>query len=127
MAGPAPAAPRYLHGVHSDGQGRVIPVHLAVLARVLVAQGSLVRGADAEHAQDDHEHQEAHTHHNHHRGCAGHHCKHQTQLWSLALCQLPLPCHHLPGDVALHKDCVDIVTFHIITQRQFVYNHFKSQ
>lgn len=78
-----PAAQGYLHGVHSDGQGRVIPVHLVLLARVLVTHRSLVCSSDPEHAQDDHEHQEADTNHDHHRGCAGNNCNQKTQPWQL--------------------------------------------
>lgn len=85
-----PAGARgYLHGVDSDGEGRVVPVHLALLARVLVPHGSLVRGADPEHAQDDHEHQEADTHHDHHRGCAGDNCSQKHNLLTLTVLTTP--------------------------------------
>ena len=63
----------YLHGVDCDGESRVVPVHLVLLAVLLVAHGALVSGADAEHPQDDHEDQEAHTHHDDHGGSAGDH------------------------------------------------------
>lgn len=67
----------YLHGVDGDGQSRVIPVHLILLAVLLVPHGPLVCGSDAEHTQDDHEHQEANTHHNDDGGSAGNHCEEQ--------------------------------------------------
>lgn len=65
----------YLHGVNCDGEGRVVPVHLVLLAALLVSHGALVCSSDAEHAQDYHEHQEAHTHHNDNGGSAGNHCR----------------------------------------------------
>lgn len=64
---------RYLHGVDGDGEGGVVPGHLVLLAVLLVPQGVLVGGANAEHAQDDHEHQEADTHHDDDGGRAGDH------------------------------------------------------
>lgn len=64
----------YLHGVDGDGEGRVVPVHLVLLAALLVSHGALVCGPDAEHAQDDHKHQEAHAHHDDNGGGAGNNC-----------------------------------------------------
>lgn len=64
----------YLHGVHSDGQSRVIPVHLIFLPAVLVTHRPLMCSSDSEHAQNDHKHQEADTNHNHNSGCAGNNC-----------------------------------------------------
>lgn len=64
----------YLHGVDSDGEGRVIPVHFILLAALLVSHGALVCSSDAEHTQDYHKHQEANTHHNDNGGSAGNHC-----------------------------------------------------
>lgn len=65
----------YLHGVDCDGEGRVVPVHLVLLAILLVSHGALVCSSDAEDAQDDHEHQEADAHHNDNSGGAGNHCE----------------------------------------------------
>lgn len=64
----------YLHGVDSDGEGRVIPVHLVLLAALLVSHGALVCRSDAEHTQDYHKDQEANTHHNDNGGGAGNNC-----------------------------------------------------
>lgn len=64
----------YLHGVDGDGQGGVVPVHLGLLAGVLVPRRALVSSPDPEHAQDDHEHQEADAHHDHDGRRAGDHC-----------------------------------------------------
>lgn len=69
----------YLHGVDCDGEGRVIPVHLILLAALCVPHGALVGWPDPEHAQDDHEHQEADTHHNDDGGGAGDHWGQHTQ------------------------------------------------
>lgn len=63
----------YLHGVDGDGERGVVPVHLVLLATLLVPHSALVRRPDAEHAQDDHEHQEADAHHDDDGGGAGHH------------------------------------------------------
>lgn len=63
----------YLHGVDGDGEGRVVPVHLVLFAVLLVPHGALVRRPDAEHAQDDHEDQEADAHHDDDGGGAGDH------------------------------------------------------
>ncbi len=65
----------YLHGVDSDGEGWVVPVHFVLLAVFLVPHGALVCGTNAEHAQDDHKHQEANTHHNDNGGGTGNHCE----------------------------------------------------
>ena len=64
----------YLHGVDGDGESRVVPVHLVLLAALVVSQGALVGGSDAEDAQDDHEDQKAHAHHDDDGGGAGNHC-----------------------------------------------------
>lgn len=61
----------YLHGVHRNGQGRVVPIHLVLFPGVLIPQSSLVRSPDPEHSQDDHENQEANTYHNHNSCCTG--------------------------------------------------------
>lgn len=65
----------YLHGVDGDGEGRVVPVHLVLLAALLVSHGALVCSSDAEHAQDDHKHQEANAHHDDNSGGAGNDCE----------------------------------------------------
>ena len=64
----------YLHGVHGDGQGGVVPVHLVLFAGILVPHGTLVSGPDPEHPQDNHEHQEADAHHDDNGGRAGDNC-----------------------------------------------------
>lgn len=63
----------YLHGVYGDGEGWIVPVHLVLLAVFLVPHGALVCSSDAEHAQDDHEHQEADAHHDDDGGSARNH------------------------------------------------------
>lgn len=71
----------YLHGVDGDGEGRVVPVHLVLLAALLVGHCTLVCGSDAEHAQDDHKHQEADAHHDDDGGGAGYHCDEANTKW----------------------------------------------
>lgn len=53
-------------GVHGDGQGRVIAIHLILLPRVLVLRGSLMCSPDLKHPQDDHKHHEVDANNNHH-------------------------------------------------------------
>lgn len=73
-----------LHGVDGDGECRVIPVHLVFFSVLLVPHGALMCGADAEHTQNDHEHQEADTHHDNNGGGAGDDCEERRVVHSHA-------------------------------------------
>lgn len=65
----------HLHWVDSDGEGRIIPVHLILFSVLLVPHGALVGRSDTEDAQDDHKHQEAHAYNDNNGGSAGDNCE----------------------------------------------------
>lgn len=81
---PATAAAPHLHGVDDDGEGRVVPEHVALFAssaggprlsspRDLLPHSPPVQGVDAQDAEDHHECQKAHTHHDDDGGSTGDH------------------------------------------------------
>lgn len=53
----------YLHRVDNDGESRVVPLAAALLRSGPGTFTTSMDGADSEHAQDHHDHQETHTHH----------------------------------------------------------------
>lgn len=65
----------YLHGVDDDGEGRVVPLAVALLGSGPRSVTTAMDGADSEHTQDHHDNQEAHTHHDDDGGCSWHHCE----------------------------------------------------
>lgn len=65
------ASVKYLHGVDSDGESRVIPVHLVFLGSLVLRGAVLMGRADPVHAQRDDEHEDAHTDDDNDRGHTG--------------------------------------------------------
>lgn len=60
----------YLHRVDSDGESRVVPVHLRVFDLVLILSGPLLMcGMDPVHADHYNHHQGGDTNHNNSCGC----------------------------------------------------------
>lgn len=70
----------YFHRIHSDGQCRVIPVHLIFLSSILVTHCSLMCSSDSEHSQNNHKNQETHTNYNHNSGCTWNNCNNRKEI-----------------------------------------------
>lgn len=72
----------YLHGVDNDGEGRVVPLAAALFSPTPGTFATAMDGADSENAKDDHDNQEAHTHHNDDGSRSWHHCNRKAERWS---------------------------------------------
>lgn len=63
----------YLHRVDDDGESGVVPLAAALLRAAPGTFATSMDRANSEHAEDHHDHQETHAHHDDDGGCSRHH------------------------------------------------------
>lgn len=67
----------YLHWVHNDGEGRIIPLVATLFASTSCSFTTAVDGANAENSKNHHDNQETHTHHDDDSGSSWNHYRHE--------------------------------------------------
>lgn len=65
----------HLHGVDDNSKGWIVPLAAALFASSSGSLSTAMDGADAEHAEDYHDDQEPHAHHDDDSGSPGNNCR----------------------------------------------------
>ncbi len=67
----------YLHWVHDDGEGRIVPLAAAFFASASCSFTTAMDGTDAKDTKNHHDNQETHAHHNDDSRGSWNNCTHE--------------------------------------------------